>query len=149
MRWVVKMYTDWRNFKNCQKDLHDISCNLEDVKTITEDSLVFALCRFLTEVKKLDGSDFPGRTLYDILICVQFQLETQGIYWKLLNDERFAEVRYTLDNIMKLRTSQGVGITVKRAQVLTNFDEQLLWNLGLLGELNPTVLLNTVIYLIG
>ena len=73
----------------------------------------------------------------------------KGLYWKLLNEQRFSQVKFTLDNLMKLRTSQGIGTTVKQAQVLTNFDEQLLWNLGLLGDSNPTVLLNTVIFLIG
>ena len=39
---------------------------------------MYVLVHFLTEVKKIDGSDFPGKTLYDILICVQFYLETLG-----------------------------------------------------------------------
>ena len=72
MRWVLKMYNDWRNFRNSEGHLNKIDCNLEDSTTITTESLVYALCRFLTEVKKLDGTEFPGRTLYDILICVQF-----------------------------------------------------------------------------
>ena len=37
--------------------------------------LTFALRRFLTEIRNVDGDDFPPRTLYQILICVQFPLE--------------------------------------------------------------------------
>ena len=35
---------------------------------------MYVLVHFLTEVKKIDGSDFPGKTLYDILICVTTNL---------------------------------------------------------------------------
>ena len=136
MKWVLKMYNDWRSYRNSQPELENISCNLDDLTTVTKDNLMFAVCRFLTEVKKLDGSDFPGRTLYDILICVQFHLETLGIHWKLLNDESLKEIRFTLDNLMKQRTENGIGNKVRKAQVLSNFDEELLWNLGLLGQSN-------------
>ena len=66
-----------------------ISCDLDDKSTVTKESLIFAMCRFLTEVKKEDGGEFPGKTLYEILICVQFHLETIGLGYKLLNDANF------------------------------------------------------------
>ena len=50
---------------------------------------------------------------------------------------------------MKLRTAEGIGCTVRQAQILSNFDEELLWNLGFLGTSTPMVLLNTVVFLIG
>ena len=131
---MLKMYHDWRNYRNSQPHLHNILCNLDDISSITKDTLVFTVGRFLTEVKKLDGSDFPGRTLYDILICMQFHLETLGIHWHVLNDETLKEIRFTLDNLMKMRTAMGIGTKVRKAEVLTNFDKELLWNLSLLGE---------------
>lgn len=149
IRWVVRMFDDWRNFRNSQPNLENIQFDFNDESTISREALVFAMCRFLIEVKKLDGSDFPGRTLYDITVCMQFKLETLGYHWKLLNEECLKDIRFTLDNVMKLRTSQGVGTTVKQAQVLNNFDEELLWNLGLLGTSTPSILLNTVVFLIG
>ena len=130
-------------------DYKKIECDLDDITTITQESLLFALCRFITEVKKLDGSDFPARTLYDILICVQFHLETLGFPWKLINDVAFTELKFTLDNLMKQRTSMGIGVSVKKAQVLSVTDEEYLWSLGLLGTHLPDVLLNTVVFLMG
>ena len=58
-------------------------------------------------------------------------------------------MRFTLDNLMKIRTSQGIGVTVKKAQVLTATDEDFLWSLGLLGTFNAETLLNTVVFMIG
>ena len=86
VRWVKNMYDDVR-FHRHSLGLQYIACDLDDVTTITDESLVFAVCRFITEVKKLDGSDFPGKSLYDITICMQFHLDTLGFSWRLLNDD--------------------------------------------------------------
>ena len=50
---------------------------------------------------------------------------------------------------MKARVSQGIGLSVKQAQVITATDEDLLWSLGLLGTSHPEQLLSTVIFCIG
>ena len=64
--------------------------------------------RFITEVKKVNGNPYPAKTLYDIVICVQFQLELMGFCYKLLNDDDFRQIKWSLDNIMKMHTSEGV-----------------------------------------
>ena len=112
VKWAVDMFRNWRNY--CHNNGFDfIQCDLDDKSSITHNNLIFALVRFLTEVKKVDGSEFPGKTLYDILICLQFHLETMGFGWKLLDEAMFRDVRFTLDNLMKLRTSQGLGTSIK------------------------------------
>ena len=68
-------------------------------------------------MKEIDGTDFPSKTLYDILICVQFHLECLDFAWKLLLEESFKEAKYTLDNLIKIRTAQGLGNSVKQAQI--------------------------------
>ena len=108
-----------------------------------------ALCRFLTEVKKLDGSEFPARTMYDIVICLQFWLETKGLQWKLLNDQDFQQVRFTLDNVMKEHVANRVGGKVRKAEVLNFSEEDLFWSLGLLGYHSPEALLHSVVFTLG
>ena len=147
--WATRMYSQWRNSRNECSNVEFISCDLDDITSAKKASLIYAVTRFLSEIKKLDGQEYPGKTLYDILICIQFHLETKGIGWKLLNDESFADIKFTLDNLMKRRTAQGIAISVKKAQILTQTDKDLLWNLGLLGVDTPEVLLNTVIFMIG
>ena len=148
VRWVTKMYREWRNYRHAS-GFQYISCDLDQVSSITQESLVFALCRFLTEIKKVDGSNFPGKTLYDIVVYVQFQLECLGLNWKILNQQLFGDVRFTLDNLMKQRTAQGIGVSVKKAQILSHTDEDYLWSAGLLGCHTPDILLNTVVFMIG
>ena len=92
VRWMLNMFHDWRQFRESQPNLENIYCDMDDVHTISKKSVNVAICKFITEVKKLDGSDFPGHTLYDIVISLQFHLETLGLAWKLLSHEEFKEI---------------------------------------------------------
>ena len=148
VRWAVKMYHDWR--VHCHSvGLERISCNLDDRASISATSLRFALCRFITEVKKVDGTDFPGKTLYDILICIQFHLECLGFSLKVINDEAFWDIKYTLDNTMKQHVALGIGLSVRQAEVLSVTDEDYLWSLGFLGSSTLDQLLNTAVFCTG
>ena len=60
IKWVTKMYREWRVVRNMNKTLSDIECDFDEVSTLTKANVVEGVCRFLTEVKKLDGSEFPG-----------------------------------------------------------------------------------------
>ena len=147
--WVKNMFVNWMEFRNTSHDLQDVVRDLDDVSSFDQTIFNEELCKFITEVKKLDGSEFPAKTLYDIVICLQFHLETLGLMWKLLSDDIFKDVRFMLDNLMKSRTQEGIGNKVRRAQVLTFTDEDLLWSLGLLGTHSPEALLYSVLYTIG
>ena len=142
------MYREWHANRH-SLGLEYIVCDLEDKATITAESLKFALCRFITEVKKVNGEEFPGKMLYHILICVQFHLECLGFAFKIINDPAFKDLKFTLDNTMKACVCDGIGLTMRQANILTATDEDLLWSLGLLGTSHPDHLLNTVIFAIG
>ena len=149
INWVRKMYSQWRLERN-ELQVHDIiTCDLDDDETITEEALVHGMCRFITEIKKVNGEQFPAKTLYEIALCVQFHLEGRGLMWKLLSDEKFRDLKYTLDNVMKQRNSQLVGYGVRKAEVLSPIDQDILWSMGILGIDYPDQLLNTVVFMIG
>ena len=148
VKWVRNMYVTLRNHRNTS-GVEQIVCDLEKKETFSETDLAYALCRFITEVKKLDGTEFPGKTLYDIVICVQFYLEILGFSWKLLNNEAFTDMKFTLDNVMKMRTAAGIGTSVKKANFMSSSNEDYLWSLGFLGTHSPDVLLNTVVFIMG
>ena len=75
-----------------------------DVKaTITKSGLSHALYMFLAEVKKKDGKPYPGKTLYELIVCVQKSLNQKDIPWKLIEDPEFLDVQTVLDNVMKER----------------------------------------------
>ena len=143
------MYSQWRQCRNDLQHLDAICVDLEDPSSINASDLCMALCKFLAEVKKLDGSEFPPKTLYDIIIGVQMYLESVGVHYKFLEDQRFVNLKFTLDNLMKERCTDGFGMHVQQAQVISFEQENYLWETGILGTSNPSQLLDTVLYLIG
>lgn len=140
IRWVTKMYGEWRLVRNLNPNVRNIVCDMDDISSLTISNVVEGICRFLTEIKKLDGSEFPGKTLYDLVICLQFHLETKGFSWKFLSDNHFKDIRFTLDNLMKDRCARGIGVNVRKAQVLSQFHEEIFWSMGLLGTKDPCTL---------
>ena len=50
---------------------------------------------------------------------------------------------------MKKSTSEEVGVSVLKVEILTTADKEYLWTLGLLRRFLPDVLLNTVIFMVG
>ena len=57
--------------------------------------------------------------------------------------------RTTLDSEMKRLSSTSQYIHKRQAEPITVEDESLLWELGLLGTTSPTVLLHTLVYMVG
>ena len=66
------MFNDWKANRNVQAiqnpNISPIRCELEEM---THDELCFTLTRFLLEVRKQSGENYPSDTLYEILISIQ------------------------------------------------------------------------------
>ena len=116
---------------------------------MTVDELRYSITRFIIEVKKNNGEDFPTRTLYQIVICFQEYLETFDLNYKLLQDDEFTEVKRVLDCTMKERAKKGIGINRKHAQVIILQEADTLWQKGILGTDTPEKLLDTLFDVVG
>jgi integrase len=119
------------------------------LENMTKDELNYSISRFICEVKKKNGDDYPGETLHELVISLQLHFDLKGKPLKFLNDPDFMQLKNTLDGVMKDRAKAGLGIRRKQAQVITLEEEEILWQKNVLGSSNPTQLLNTVVYLIG
>ena len=116
--------------------------------TFNKSDLAFALSYFIREIKKLNGQEYPPNTLKEIVVMLQMYLHENGLYWKLLEDQEFLGMRNVLDNTMKERTAQGLGVTIS-SSVISLDQESQLFDRGILGEDNPEKLVYTVIYMMG
>ena len=154
VNWGVNAYNEWRNYR-LETFNYDVAiyyadlCNLEE---LTKANLNSALCRFTPEVTKQKGDGpYPGRTLYQMICAIQKHLNVNKLPWKLLEGEGsdFPDVRTVLDNVMKERTLANIGVSKKKAGVITLEMENELWQRGVLGEDTPDKLRNTVLFLIG
>ena len=153
MQWGVRAYNQWRNER-----LNDIvnfdykisNANLENLDQLDKHCLVHSLCMCIPEVTKLkDGSDYPGKTLYEMITSIQKYLNQNNIPWKLIDDPDFIDVRTVLDNVMKERAQKNIGSVRKQASFIDQNVETELWEHGILGEESPDKLREMVLFLLG
>ena len=93
--------------------------DLSFVRTFDQVELSFALSRFVTEVKKLDNTDYPPNTIRELIIMIQMHLHQNGIYWKLLDGDN------VLDNLMKQRTAMGLGVRQSSTIITLGHEDKL------------------------
>ena len=110
--WAVNLYSEWHR-KRLGLTLvppQIINANLDMVGTFAKADLCFSMCRFIREVKKIDGSDYPPNTVRDLVLMVQMHLHDNSLYWKLLDQPEFVNLCNVLDNTMKERHHEGLGV---------------------------------------
>ena len=112
VKWAVKNYTEWRQHAigddaDCNPRL--FSADIHDVKSLDKVSFAFAVCKFITEVIKLNVEGYPPNTLKELVYCIQMFLHAKQVFWYLLDcsDVVFLDMYYVLDNEMKCHTSEG------------------------------------------
>ena len=150
IKWAVGMYNEWREQRLMEKNVHNAIklCDLDHLGTFTKRDLAYSLVRFVREIKKIDGSDYPPNTLREILIMIQMYLHQNDVFWKILDHAEFVTLCNVLDNTMCERTVMGLGVKVS-SDIISLENESKLFECGELGDDNPQKLLNTVIYMVG
>ena len=149
----MRAFRQWRSQKLDSLVEFDVKLFESDIDTpamLTKENFRHSLCMFIPEVTKLkDGSDYPGKTLYEMITSIQKYLNQHKVFWKLIDDPEFLEVRTVLDNVMKERAEQNIGLIKKQAQFISMEHEQELWEKGILREENADKLSSTILFLIG
>ena len=153
IKWAVKAYREWREMRldsgnECETEI--LMTDLDDVGSLTQQNLEFALCRFIVEVKKSkENEDFPGRTLYQMSVALQNHLKKKGLNWKLVHGDGFVNFNRVLDKVMQERAALSIGTVRRQAEVISLEFENQLWNTNILGEDTADKLRSTVLYILG
>ena len=116
---------------------------------MSKDDLCYSLMRFVLEVRKQSGEEYPDESLYEMLISLQIYLSSKGKEYKFLDDDAFIPLKNTLDSKMKELSSAGKRVQRRKAQIITYEEEQLMWEKGVLGSDTPSKLMDTLVYLFG
>ena len=115
-----------------------IRSDLRDTARLPKEDFVNSLCYFISEVtKKKIGELYPGATLYQLVVAIQKYLKLHKFSWNLIYGEDFTQVRNVLDNVMKERVEQNIGMNKKQAKLITYDMENNLWQRGYLGTDTP------------
>lgn len=61
----------------------------------------------------------------------------------------FRNLKTVVDNMMQEKCEKGIGLIKKKADIITEEQEKLLWENGYLGASSPIVLLHTIVWIAG
>ncbi|XP_076109599.1 uncharacterized protein KIAA1958-like [Mytilus galloprovincialis] len=142
-KWAVEAFMKWREQRNKENE------NIPLLKHMDAETMDSCLQRFVVEVRKRDGLEYPPKSLYYIICGLLRHLRDEEIHDKNFlneNDIRFAVFRKVLNAKMKELASWGLGSTTKQADPITKEDEEKIWNSGVFGCDNSVALQNTVFF---
>ncbi len=148
--WALRTYQSWAKQRNqrcqnqCPFDLFD--------KTYPPDVICNALQKFVTEARREDGSPYPPKTLYQLL-CGLLR-HSRGVQedppnFLDRNDVRFKKLHGTCDCVFRGLHESGVGIAKKSAEIISEENENQLWETGTLNVTTPQGLQKAVFFYVG
>ena len=139
--WAVKNFESWRVARNAKFGEQCPERWFED-----KENLCGWLCRFVAETRKADGGEYTPRSIYLLLAGLQRKIR-QGNPKESINiftDAEFKELRNVCDSVFKRLHQKGVGSETKNTPVLTQLEEDKLWESGVLDLNTPTGLLRAL-----
>ena len=105
---------------------------------------------FATEVRKVNGEQYPPKTLHHYLIGIQQHIRGQkSNAINFMTDKEFTGLRKLLDSLYRRLHAQEVGCSAQPTESLTAEDEEKLWTTCVLNQDTPAGLLNCVFFLSG
>ena len=102
---------------------------------------------FILEARKKTGEVYPPNTLHHIVCGLMRYVGNPQV--DFFRDPQFSSFRASLDAEMKRLQANGIGSRKKQAEILTEEEENTLWDKGLLGDATPQTLLDTIIFYNG
>ena len=111
--------------------------------------LDMVLQNFFAELKKKDGTDYEPESLRTMLAALDRFFRSSGCKYSIAKDKEFIESRKVLNGKAIELREHGKGKRKNRADPLTEEEEELLWEKGVLGDANPVSLNHTVFYVLS
>ncbi len=135
----VKVFERWRISRQ-------IGQKLEEVPNERLDGI---LQIFFAEVRKIDGNDYEPDSLRTMQAALDRHLREKGCTFSIMRDRQFDASRKVLNGRVIESQERVLGKRKRRADSVTEEEEELLWSRGCLGGDNPTSLNLTVFYTIS
>ena len=144
--WGVRVWTEWASSRAVSPAPDGVISVVTPLLAMTPEHLAYWMGKFVLEVRKKDGKEYPPKTLYALVCCFKRFFEQNGVFPLSPGDATFGSFRVTLDAEMKRLHGLGLGTCSKQAEPITTDEEALLWTSGQFGTNNGSVLFNTVYY---
>ena len=140
LNYCVRVWEEWKKCRNISKE----------TKAMTEIELNDNLSRFVLELRKKDGNEYPPDTVYHICCSIMryLRLECQPDI-DFFKNAFLKPFRDVLDSEMKRLHGQGLGAKKRHAEPISQEEEELLWEKELLGQHSAQALVDTMLYMSG
>ena len=94
VQWAVNLYDQWRIARNCSivKDdtLREVMKVLPSrLESQSVEEINYGISRFVHEIKRVDGGDYPPKTIRQIVLLLQMHLIEHGKNFRLLMGKHF------------------------------------------------------------
>lgn len=145
--YCVRLWNQWKRYRNGTTTNEKVP---EELTAMEKEAVQYWLSRFILEVRKKDGSEYPANSLHHICCGLMRHLRQNGQpEIDFFRDPTFSNFRATLDSEMKRIQSKGIGSKKRQAEPLTEEEEELLWKSGQLGHHSPQALVDTMFFMCG
>ena len=146
-KWALRNFEDWREVRNRQFPNDKVPMDL-----LTSDNPTLLskwLSRFVAETRNAKGDPYTPSTLNQLLASLLRHMCTANPNTPNFVDKNthFQGLHGTLDNVFRKLHENGIGRKVKHAEIVTNYEENQLWESSKLGTKTPRSLQNTVKFL--
>jgi len=142
-KWAIKVFDEWRSerVKN--------GIIIPDLLSMDNKTMNSFLQRFVIEARKRNGDEYPPKSLYYLICGIMRHCKDNKLLVNFFDekDNSFAQLRKVLDARMKELLSKGLGTKPKKADVLSEEDEDILWSSGVFGQSCAQSLQYTVFFL--
>jgi len=148
--WAINIWREWATHRVRHLSPEESSFYLDtDIVKMETNAVSFWLQRFILEVRKANKQPYCPDSLYQICCGLQRALRNAERDINFFEQFQFVQFCAVLDGELKQLNATGKFIHKKKANVITEEMEEILWEKGLLGDHSPQVLCDTMVYLIG
>ena len=137
--WGYSVWLEWCKARNID----------QNILTMDEKKLNEVMARFVHEVRRKDGNEYPPSSLICIVSAVQRYLRENGRPAVCFYDDKnstYDMLRKSLDAKLKLLTSKGIGSQPKQAQPISPEMENKLWQKKIFSRETGEALTNIVFW---
>ncbi|XP_070581470.1 uncharacterized protein [Ptychodera flava] len=137
--WAVSLYNEWAMWRKIQPHtITDQNWPIPALEIGSLKSLDYWFARFIYEIKRKDGKPYPPNTLTNIAAGLQRYLvdvcDRRDVHLLKKDDGTFKTFQHALEKRKKELIAEGVGIAVKKADPVTEKDEERLWERGVFNS---------------
>ena len=122
---------------------------MQELLSSDNSALDYWLAKFIFEVVRQNGTPYRRDNLVSIVAGLNSFFTTNKRYLNLFKDDAFHHFREVLDTACKNSSKAGTSCSTRKAEVISESEEEIMWSQKVLGDKDPETLIQTLLYLNG